>query len=47
MGEKKNGFAGGIGFLLSAADSAIGLAALAYSLFFKNTDTGTNAAEEV
>ena len=54
MEKKKVGFASGIGFILAAntavvvfAYALVALCVAAYFLFFRNTDTGTNADEKL
>ncbi len=55
MEKKKVGFASGIGFILAAGNTAVvvfayalvALCVAAYFLFFRNTDTGTNADEKL
>lgn len=57
MEKKKVGFASGIGFILAAAGNTavvvvfayalVALCVAAYFLFFRNTDTGTNADEKL
>ena len=56
MEKKKVGFASGIGSILSTAGNTavvvfayalVALCVAAYFLFFRNTDTGTNADEKL